>query len=334
MRTLARSIAVLIAVVLVGAGLMACAARPQPTTPQPTPTTPAGTPKFPPRTAVPSPNPRPTSTLVPTLPLPPTRTPTAQPDLEAFARYMLDLVNRDRRAAGLSPLQWDETAARVAQAHAQEMATYVYLSHWNLAGYGPEHRYYFAGGRDAVRENVYAYYQRSSAGVGIPIQDWQTIVENAQAALMESAPHRDNILQPSHTHVGIGIGYNPVLGEVRIAQEFVDRYITLEPVAESVAAGESVEIVGRLLPGASSPLINLAYEPSPVPMTAADLNRTGEYKPRAQVFQALKPRVEGARFSATIRFSELDKPGLYHIRVWVERAGQPILAGNAIVALR
>lgn len=278
--------------------------------------------------------PRPTNTLVPTLTPRPTRTPTPAPDLDAAARYMLDLINRDRRAAGLSAVQWDDTAARAAQAHAEEMARYVYLSHWNLAGYGPEHRYFFAGGRDAVRENVYAYYQRSSTGVGIPIQDWQKIVEQAEESLMQSAGHRDNILQPSHTHVGIGIGYNEALGEVRIAQEFVDRYVTLDPVAESVGAGEFIEIAGATLPGASSPLINLAYEPFPTPMSIADLNKTGTYTSRAEVFEALKPQVEGNRFRATIRFSELDRPGLYHIRIWVEKAGKPIFAGNAIVALR
>lgn len=315
--------------------LLAACVAPGPRTPTRAPATPAATKVQTAATIPPTPRtPRPTNTLVPTLTPRPTRTPTPPPDLGAAAHYMVELINRDRQAAGLSPVQWDETAARAAQAHAEEMASYVYLSHWNLAGYGPEHRYFFAGGRDAVRENVYAYYQRSSAGVGIPIQDWKAIVENAQEALMESAGHRDNILQPSHTHVGIGIGYNAALGEVRIAQEFVDRYVTLEPVAESVRAGQSVEIAGRVLPGASSPLINLAYEPFPTPMSVADLNKTSEYTPRAEAFHALKPRVEGNRFQATIRFSELDKPGLYHIRIWVERDNQPILAGNAIVALR
>lgn len=285
------------------------------------------------RTPRPSPAPRSTNTLVPTLTAAPTRTPTPPLDLETFARYMMELINRDRQATGLSPVQWDETAARAAKAHAEEMARYVYLSHWNLDGYGPEHRYYFAGGRDAVRENVYAYYQRSSAGAGIPIEDWQKVVEEAEEALMQSAGHRDNILQPSHTHVGIGIGYNPALGEVRIAQEFVDRYITLDSVPEAVRAGDVVEVTGRMLPGASSPLINLAYEPLPTPMSADDLNKTSTYTSRAEVFEALKPQVEGTRFRATIRFTESERPGLYHIRVWVERGGQPIFAGNAIIPL-
>ncbi|MGB9592836.1 MAG: CAP domain-containing protein, partial [Anaerolineae bacterium] len=243
-------------------------------------------------------------------------------------------INRDRQAAGLSPVQWDETAARAAQAHADEMAAYVYLSHWNLAGYGPEHRYFFAGGRDAVRENVYAYYQRYSTGSAIPVTNWQDLVAQAEQALMESPGHRENILQPSHTHVGIGIGYNAVKGEVRIAQEFVDRYVALDPVPESVRPGDAVEISGRILSGVSSPLINLAYEPFPTPMSVAELNRTSTYTSRAEILQALNPRMEGNRFSATIRLGESDKPGLYHVRVWADQGGEYIFVGNVILVVR
>jgi len=315
--------------------LAACATRtPQlPTRPPATIATPTARPTQSGPTPAPR-TPRPTNTLVPTLTLPPTRTPTPQPDLPAAARYMMELVNRDRQAAGLSPVQWDETAARAAQAHAEEMAHYVYLSHWNLAGYGPEHRYFFAGGRDAVRENVYAYYQRYSTGSAIPVTNWQDLVAQAEQALMESPGHRENILQPSHTHVGIGIGYNPAKGEVRIAQEFVDRYVALDPVPESVRPGESVEISGRILSGISSPLINLAYEPFPTPMSVAELNRTSTYASRAEIFQALNPRMDGDRFSATIRLGESDKPGLYHVRVWADQGGEYIFVGNVILAMR
>lgn len=323
-----------IAVAILVALLTACVA-PGPRTPTQVPATRAPATAQTTRIITPTPRaPRPTNTLVPTLTPRPTRTPTPPPDLSAAARYMVELINRDRQAAGLSPVQWDETAARAAQAHAEEMASYVYLSHWDLAGYGPEHRYFFAGGRDAVRENVYAYYQRSSTGVGIPIQDWQAIVENAQEALMESAGHRENILQPSHTHVGIGIAYNAALGEVRIAQEFIDRYVALEPLPEIAHRGDRVEVTGKILGGVSSPIINLAHEPFPTPMSVAALNQTATYASRAEVFQAINPRVEGNRFSATIRIGESDKPGLYHVRVWASRGSEVILVGNAILTVR
>lgn len=260
--------------------------------------------------------------------------PTPEPDFATLALYMMDLVNRDRQAAGLEPLEWDETAARAAQSHAEEMAVHGYLSHWDLTGYGPEHRYALAGGRDSVRENVYSHYQRFSNGQGVPVEDWRGAIAQAQATLMESPGHRENILLASHTHVGIGIAYEPARGEIRIAQEFVDRYVVLEPMADEVSQGDAVEVVGRMLRGASNPLINLAREPFPSPRSVEELKTTSTYTSSAAVYFALNPAVDGDRFAATIRFTTSDAPGLYHVRLWVLQSGQQVLAANAILRLR
>jgi len=273
-------------------------------------------------------------TLVPTLTPRPSRTQTPGPDLTILARHMMELVNRDRRAAGLEPVEWDDTAAYAAQEHAGEMALYGYLSHWNLMGYGPEHRYALAGGRDAVRENVYSYYQRYTNGEGMPIQDWYGTVERAQQTFMDSPAHRDNILQPSHSHVGIGIAYDPARGELRIAQEFLDRYVILERVPEEVHQGDAIEVLGQVLPGASTPLINLAYEPFPLAMTVEELNATSTYNSAASAYLALRPTMNGDKFSAAIHFTTSDRPGLYHVRVWVSQGGEQLLAGSLMLRLR
>ena len=260
--------------------------------------------------------------------------PTPGPDFTALARYMMDLVNRDRQAAGVEPLEWDEAAARAAQGHAEEMAVYGYLSHWDLMGYGPEYRYAMAGGSDSVRENVYSYYQRFSNGQGVPVEDWRGAVAQAQTTLMQSPGHHENILLASHTHVGIGIAYEPARGEIRIAQEFVDRYVILDSLPDEVNQGDAVEVSGRALPGASKPLINLAREPFRLPMTVEELNATPTYDSPATIYMALSPVVDGDRFSVTIRFTTSDAPGIYHVRVWVLQSGQQVLAANAILRLR
>jgi uncharacterized protein YkwD len=276
---------------------------------------------------------RATATLVPSLTPRPSRTPTPEPDLAVLARYMAELVNRDRVAVGLEPVEWDDTAAVAAREHAEEMALHGYLSHWNLRGYGPEHRYAFAGGRDAVQENVYSYYQRYATGEGMPIRDWYSAVETAQQSFMSSPAHQDNILLPAHTHVGIGIAYDRARGELRIAQEFLNRYVVLEPVPEAIRPGDAIQIAGRVLPGASTPLINLAYEPFPAPRTVEELNATSAYESAASAFLAVSPNVNGDRFWATIPFTASEKPGLYHVRVWVSQSGEQVLAGNLILRL-
>jgi hypothetical protein len=248
---------------------------------------------------------------------------------------MMDLVNRDRAASGLEPVGWDETAALAARLHAEDMAAYGYLSHWDRSGRGPEYRYWLAGGRSTVRENVYSYYQRyRNGGGGVPILDWQEAIERAQSTLMNSPVHRDNILQPSHTHVGVGIAYEPEEGELRIAQEFVDRYVEVDGLPARVSWGEAITVSGRVLAGASSPLINLVYQPFPEPMSVGQLNATNHYVSAGEVYQALNPDVSGDRFWFTTRLGTSDKPGLYNVRIWVAQSGEQVLSSELFFELR
>jgi len=63
-------------------------------------------------------------------------------------------INADRAAAGLEAVEYDPLASQVSDQHCQEMAGNDYLSHWNLRGLLPYHRYHFAGGRDHLQENL------------------------------------------------------------------------------------------------------------------------------------------------------------------------------------
>ncbi len=69
---------------------------------------------------------------------------------------LLEMVNEERVVEKLKPLELDELATRVATAHATEMATHGFASHWGRDGLKPYHRYSFAGGSDATQENVSA----------------------------------------------------------------------------------------------------------------------------------------------------------------------------------
>src|SRR5882724_13232369 len=85
---------------------------------------------------------------------------------------LLDMVNRERRDAGLHILELDELACRVAEAHAIDMAQGGFLSHWGTDGRKPYQRYSFAGGIDAIEENdgasdhgaPVAFYEDGSSG--------------------------------------------------------------------------------------------------------------------------------------------------------------------------
>jgi uncharacterized protein YkwD len=250
--------------------------------------------------------------------------------LAELRRVMLVAINEDRAAQGLSTVEWDDLAAKVGQAHAEDMLASGYFSHWNLAGYGPEHRYALAGGSDAIAENIYSYWYRFDDGRAAPIADWKAVIRKAQSDLMNSPGHRSNILDPFRTHVGVGIAYDAQKGELRLTQEFVNRWVQLEPIPQHLAIGSLVTVTGVLLPGATDPLINLAYQPFPTLLSASSVP-SGTYSSKAEFYQALKPDVADGRFTSQIRLGKDGQKGLYNVRVWVDVAGQRVFVADSIV---
>lgn len=260
---------------------------------------------------------------------------TPPPDLAALQDLALDLINRDRQAAGLAPVVWDSTAAALAQRHAEDMLDGPFFSHWNRDGYGPDHRAALeANLTDAVFENIHAYWLRFDDGRPAPITDWAERVRAAQAGWMQSPGHRDNILDPARTHVGVGIAYRPDIGELRMVQEFVNRYVELAPLPASSIVGDRVTLEGGLLDGASDPLVNLAYEPFLQPLSTTDLDRTSTYRSAAESFQAPSVRMEGDQFWVQLQFDHKGLPGLYHVRVFATVGEQRVLVASPIIAVQ
>jgi uncharacterized protein YkwD len=113
--------------------------------------------------------------------------PKPRPDLEA---QMLELVNRERAAAGLAPVKADPELTEVARRHSDDMFERGYFSH-----YTPEKKDPF----DRMRElNV----RFATAGENLAIAPTLQIAHNG---LMNSPGHRANILRPEFGRLGIGI---------------------------------------------------------------------------------------------------------------------------------
>jgi uncharacterized protein YkwD len=109
----------------------------------------------------------------------------------ARVRELARLVNAHRRSRGLGTLAWHEGAARVARAHADDMAERQFFGHVNPDGFGPFQRLRAAGiGYRAAAENV-------ASGYVTPrhvLADW-----------LASRGHRQNLEDPRYTHHGIGL---------------------------------------------------------------------------------------------------------------------------------
>jgi hypothetical protein len=152
---------------------------------------------------------------------------------------------------------------------------------------------------------------------------------------MNSPGHRANILKPEHTHVGIGIAYNAVAGRFLVAQEFTNHYVTLQPIPASVLLGGMITLQGKLEPGASAPLVNLAYEPFPQPMSVAELNQTSAYSSPAQTYEAVTLDVDAdGKFSRSLKLNHGGQAGFYHVRVWVESQFGKVFVADPIVRVQ
>ncbi|HET7482820.1 MAG TPA: CvpA family protein [Actinomycetota bacterium] len=107
---------------------------------------------------------------------------------------MFDLVNKERRKHGLSPLRWCEACAEVARKHSKDMYRNGYFAHVDLSGHDPF---------DRMRAAGIGY---ASAGENLAIAP--TVME-AHLGLMGSPDHRRNILRPTFDEAGIGIYDGP-----------------------------------------------------------------------------------------------------------------------------
>ena len=114
----------------------------------------------------------------------------ARQDAASRARHIAELTNRDREAHGLDALQWNDSLAAVAQAHAERMAEESELSH-QYPGEGNV-------GQRAARAGVHFRAIAENIATGFSH-------EQIEQEWMHSPPHRRNILDPTLNAIGVGV---------------------------------------------------------------------------------------------------------------------------------
>ena len=113
--------------------------------------------------------------------------------LSKFENDVVTLTNKERQQAGLSALQIDSKLSQVAREKSNDMQRKGYFSHTSPT-YGSPF--------DMMRDFGVTYQ-----AAGENIAQGQTSPEEVVQAWMNSQGHRENILNPNFTH--IGVGYDP-----------------------------------------------------------------------------------------------------------------------------
>ena len=123
-------------------------------------------------------------------------------NLSTLESQVVTLVNQQRAAHGLQALKVGSTTSYVAGLKAQDMVNHHYFSHTSPTYGSPFNMMEHFGLKfSAAGENI-AYGQPTAA------------------AVMNSAGHRANILNPSYTYIGVGAAKTST-GVIYWVQEFI-----------------------------------------------------------------------------------------------------------------
>lgn len=127
--------------------------------------------------------------------------------LSTDERYMLNLLNKERRANGLKTLEVEPNLATMARRYCAEMIDNDFFSHTSPVSGSLVDRVGSAGipeGWLLAGENL----------AGAPT------VEAAFQGLMNSSSHKNNMLKSTYTHIGVGVVDGGLYGKMFV-QEFI-----------------------------------------------------------------------------------------------------------------
>lgn len=189
------------------------------------------------------------------------------PMSERLGAYALALANADRELNGLRPVEPSEI--RSAQAHAEDMYYNDYFSHWNTDGVKPHAEYTEAGGRGLVMENIGMEYSPGDPFRTIRDIHWQMVNDDAHS----DWGHRDNVLDPGHTHANFGIAYKH--GD---RLYFVQHFETRPVDWDRLEIEDGILHIEAPLPrGQSIDMVMLTRDPEPRQLSARALDSTAPY---------------------------------------------------------
>jgi uncharacterized protein YkwD len=242
---------------------------------------------------------------------------------EEAERRVLASLNRDRVAAGLPMLLWDDRVAAVARGHSEEMRRTHVVAHISPTTGSAADRVRAANIRTSVvLENLARAYG----------------VDEAHQGLMNSPGHRANLMTGVATHIGIGVVFGDEVSgrrEMFITQVFIrvppniDRHRAVETVRQKLVAVRPALVHQPALTGFAQQV--------------ADALAAGE--PSATASQRTKRQLDGLnrsyqRFAsvitATADLDTLDGAGMLgdetadEVGIGVAQGPHPELGDNAI----
>lgn len=257
----------------------------------------------------------------------------AQDMREQVRAALLAQINADRAQFGLPPVQLEPVASLAAEYHAAEMLAGDYLSHWNEGGLKPYQRYSWFGGYHYSEENVFYYEQQG--GVDTSAGGLIQLCLLGEASFMGEQPpndgHRKSVLNPAHTHVGIGFAASA--DSFRMVALFTRHLVEdFQPAGRLFNAWQQAQVSGRAPAAYTLQSMSVFYEPWPQAMEIRGTKVARSYglpQARRDLYPVLPPSwfyADGSRgsitvgadgsFSLPVTFER--GPGVYTVVVWLK----------------
>ena len=214
-------------------------------------------------------------------------------------QYMLELINAERKKAGVPPVELGDNNA--AQLHAESSLENCFSSHWGMDGLKPYMRYSLAGGYQSNGENGSGsdYCITASDGYAANRSAEQEI-DQAMAGLMSSPGHRRGILSKWYKKVNIGLAWDKY--NFQIYQHFEGDYIEYDqlPTIENGRLSFSGVTKNGVQFSEKKDLgVQIYYDPPPHELTIGQLSRTYCYDNGLPVAALRQPLEQGWRYNQT-----------------------------------
>ena len=212
----------------------------------------------------------------------------------ALVDYALTLINDARSNTNLNKLTLDTNPA--AQSHAEQSRAHCTRGHWGPDGTKPYMRYTLAGGEQYSAENVFAIDFCPENLDQYRLETPTEQIDFAMDRFLDSPGHRQNILNPHHRKVGIGLTYRPPT--IWFVQLFVGDYIEYE-TKPNVDSGV-LTLSGQTKNGANisqaSPSLTIYYDPPTQPLSRGQLSRTYCYNNGLRIARIRPPPGPGSSY--------------------------------------
>jgi uncharacterized protein YkwD len=201
---------------------------------------------------------------------------------------LLGRINEERRLAGVPPIAYDLRAAKVGDDFCADQAATRATGHWDTSGRPPHLRWALEGGVDYEAEN---FYSRSRYGYPLK-EDVGALLLAAHESFMSERPpangHRETILDPLFTHVGIGAAR--LEGEFRMSEEFVRRVAEwVELPAGPLPVGSRARVAMKVRVPFRVGIVEVAWEAPPRRLSTGEIARRAAYSypPAVHTFRPL-----------------------------------------------